>query len=210
MPGITRTANAGILLELDGSNILLDGVCREVSPYLATPDGVKESLTRNLPDLVAVTHRHRDHCDPAFEKAYEMTTGRKVICPENAGAPVTCGNVRLTAVPSRHIGKADCDHISLVIEGSRCVWFMGDASPSQWRNRQDLPRPDVLICPYAYAATESAWRMTQALGAKAVVVLHLPDRAHDSIGLWSAVEQTVGENGRVFIPQMEEFVEFNF
>lgn len=210
MLAITRTANAGVLLELDGTRVLLDGVCREVAPYLATPDSVKQILTLNYPDLVAVTHRHQDHCDPAFEAAYEKASGRRVISPENAQERMTCGNVRLTAVPSRHIGKADCDHISFIIEGTNCVWFMGDASPNQWKNRQDLPKPDVIICPYAYATTESAWRQTSQLGAKAVVLLHLPDRARDSFDLWSAVERTVGEDGRVFIPEMEGFVKIDF
>lgn len=210
MLGITRTANAGVLLELDGTRILLDGVCGEVKPYLPTPDRVKEKLTRNFPDLMAVTHRHTDHCDPAYESAYEKATGRQVICPECAVTSAACGSVRLTAVPSRHIGKADCDHFSYVIQGSRCLWFMGDASPSQWKNRPDLPKPDVVICPYAYAATESAWRITCQLGAQAVVLLHLPDRAQDAIGLWSAVEQTVGDNGGVLIPKMEEFIKIDF
>ena len=55
---ITRTANAGVLLELDGIKMLLDGVCREVTPYPATPDAIKTELSNNYPDLVAVTHCH--------------------------------------------------------------------------------------------------------------------------------------------------------
>lgn len=207
---VTRTANAGVMLELDGMKILLDGVCREVSPYLATPDSVKERLYQCFPDLVAVTHRHEDHCDPAFEQRYESAVHRPVIGPEFSGQQVICGNVTLTAVPSRHIGKSDCSHVSFVIEGTHCVWFMGDASPNQWKNRADLKKPDVLICPYAYAATESAWRMTCSLGAKATVLLHLPEPDKDTYGLWAAVKQTVGEKGNVFIPEMGEFVKITF
>ena len=173
---LTRTANAGVLLELDGTRILLDGVCREVSPYPATPDSIKTELSANYPDLVAVTHCHEDHCDPAFEEDYRLATGRPVIDAAYVGKTVTVGNIRLTAVPSRHIGKADCDHVSFILEGSACIWFLGDAAPSQWKNRYDLPKPDVLICPYAYAATDSAWRMTQSLAPKAVILLHLPSK----------------------------------
>lgn len=203
---LTRTANAGVLLELDGSKILLDGVCREVYPYPATPDSIKNKLRDSYPDLVAVTHCHEDHCDPTFEESYRNATGRPVIDPTYAGKTVTVGNIRVTAVPSRHIGKADCDHISFVIEGSRCVWFLGDAAPSQWKNRNDLPRPDVMLCPYAYAATESAWRITQALSPKAVVLLHLPEKEKDSFGLWQAVEQTVGNDPalQLLIPPIGE------
>lgn len=203
---LTRTANAGVLLELDGTRILLDGVCREVSPYPATPDSIKTELSANYPDLVAVTHCHEDHCDPAFEEDYRLATGRPVIDAAYVGKTVTVGNIRLTAVPSRHIGKADCDHVSFILEGSACIWFLGDAAPSQWKNRNDLPKPDVLICPYAYAATDSAWRMTQSLAPKAVILLHLPEREKDTVGLWRAVEQTVGNTPAVqlFIPEIGE------
>lgn len=203
---LTRTANAGVLLELDGTRILLDGVCREASPYPATPDSIKTELSANYPDLVAVTHCHEDHCDPAFEEDYRLATGRPVIDAAYVGKTVTVGNIRLTAVPSRHIGKADCDHVSFILEGSACIWFLGDAAPSQWKNRNDLPKPDVLICPYAYAATDSAWRMTQSLAPKAVFLLHLPEREKDTVGLWQAVEQTVGNTPAVqlFIPEIGE------
>ena len=41
---IRRTANAGVLLTLDNVSILLDGVCRVYSPYLAPPPAVLEEL----------------------------------------------------------------------------------------------------------------------------------------------------------------------
>ena len=41
---LRRTANAGVLLKLDDVEILLDGVCQEVKPYLATPPAEKEKL----------------------------------------------------------------------------------------------------------------------------------------------------------------------
>ena len=205
---IARTANAGVLLELDGTRILLDGVCREVFPYPATPDSIKTELFANYPDLVAVTHCHEDHCDPAFEAAFQAATGRQVIDPSCAGRTVQCGNIRITAVPSRHIGKADCDHVSFILEGSRRIWFLGDAAPSQWKNRNDLPKPDVLICPFAYATTEVAWRMTQSIAPQTVILLHLPEREKDSYGLWNAVEQTVGTTPvpQLRIPQIGECI----
>ena len=205
---IARTANAGVLLELDGTRILLDGVCREVFPYPATSDSIKTELFANYPDLVAVTHCHEDHCDPAFEAAFQAATGRQVIDPSCAGRTVQCGNIRITAVPSRHIGKADCDHVSFILEGSQCIWFLGDAAPSQWKNRNDLPKPDVLICPFAYATTEVAWRMTQSIAPQTVILLHLPEREKDSYGLWNAVEQTVGTTPvpQLRIPQIGECI----
>lgn len=204
---VWRTANAGVLLELDGVRILLDGVCREVVPYPVTPDRVKTALREHYPDVVAYTHRHPDHYDSAFIAEYEENTGKKAVNPTNVGFAVQFGDIRILPVASRHIGKFDCAHASFIIEGSHCVWFMGDASPSQWKNRVDLPRPDVIIAPFAYAATDAAWKATCALGAKVVVLVHMPDREKDTAGLWTAVEQTVGES--VFIPAMEEFIKLD-
>ena len=70
-----------------------------------------------------------------------------------------------------------------------------------------LPKPDVLVVPYAYCNTPAAWSATKALGAKHIVLLHMPEKSNDSIGLWPAVENTVGECSNLFIPAMNEAVE---
>lgn len=206
---VTRTANAGVLLELDGVRILLDGVCRQVVPYPVTPEHLKNALRENWPDVMAVTHHHPDHYDPVFTAEYEKATDKKAVDPTFVGSAVQWGNVRILPVESRHIGKFDCRHSSFVIQGSHCVWFMGDASPSQWKNRTDLPKPDVLIAPFAYATTEASWKNTCALGAKAIVLVHMPEREQDTAGIWTAVAQTIGSGEGVFIPKMEEFIKID-
>ena len=201
---VTRTANAGVLLELDGSKMLLDGVSREVLSYPATPEAIKIQLSKIGFDLVAVTHCHEDHCDPTFEEEYERKSGKPVF---RTVGTVKTGDVTVTAVATRHIGKEDCDHVSFVIQGSQCLWFTGDASPSQFKG-MNLPKPDVLICPFAFATTESAWRMTQELGVKTVILLHLPEREKDCFGLWQAVEAvTASCNSPIMhIPKMGECI----
>ena len=205
---LKRTANAGVLLELDGVKLLLDGVCGLVEPYLPTPEREKATLLQDPPDCVAFTHGHIDHCDVSFIPAYLEKAAGPVMGPADipyckAGERMV-GNVKITPVESRHIGKTDgAMHQSYVIEGSQCVWFMGDAAPTLWRRREDLPRPDVIIGPYAYA-TGNAWQLCKDLGAKAVVLLHLPERCNDPYGLWDAVAQTVGEDikPRLLIPEI--------
>lgn len=206
---VRRTASSGVLLEMDGVRILLDGVCREVKPYPVTPQSVKAELMDNIPDAVVFTHHHPDHYDPAFAAEYEKLTHNKAVDPTFVGSTVQCGIVRITPVASRHIGKFDCAHASFVLEGSCCVWFMGDASPNQWKNRTDLPKPDVIIAPFAYATTDAAWKTTCTLGAKVTLLVHLPERDKDVSGLWNAVEQTIGESKNVFIPAMEEFIKID-
>ena len=207
---IRRTANAGVLLKLDGVTILMDGVCREVKPYPATPPEVKAELKANMPEVVVFTHAHKDHYDPGFA-AEALRQNGVIFGPADCHGsmePGQIGSIRVTPLVSRHIGAAgkDTQHASFIIEGSACIWFTGDASPSQW-GRLSLPKPDVLIVPYAYCNTPAAWAATKALGAKVIVLLHMPARSEDSIGLWSAVENTVGENSNLFIPAINETVE---
>ena len=208
---LTRTANAGVLLKLDGVTILMDGVCREVKPYPATPPEIKTQLTENIPDIVAFTHAHKDHYDPGFAAKVLQKNG-VILGPADCHGtmePVSAGTVRITPIASRHIGAAGktTPHASFVVEGSKCIWFTGDAAPSQWRDR-DLPKPDILIAPYAYATTPAAWSLTQSLGADTVIALHLPEREKDSIGLWDAVEKTAGQCEGLHIPKMGQVLKF--
>ena len=210
---IRRTANAGVLLKLDGVTILMDGVCREVKPYPVTPPEESEALRHCWPDVVAFTHAHKDHYDPGFAAQYQMQTSGVILGPEDLPGckatlqPQTVGAVTVTPVASRHIGAAGktTSHMSFVVCGSRIVWFLGDSSPMQWKNRTDLPKPDVLIVPYAYCNTTSSWALTKSLGAETIILLHMPEREDDTIGLWPAVE-SVTAGDALWIPQMCESI----
>ncbi len=196
---IQRTANAGVLLKMDGVSILLDGLADRVEGYLPTPADIANCLLDNPPDILAFTHYHPDHCSDALLLPYRKQNLRPIIGPESlyTGA-VRIGNVAVTPVISRHLGRVEpgLQHVSFVIEGSHCVWFTGDAAPLQWMNRTDLPRPDVLIAPYAYANTKAAWELSRTL-AKQVILLHLPDRDNDPYGLWESVETMIAQDNAV-------------
>ena len=208
---LRRTANAGVLLKLDGVSILLDGVCREVSPYPATPPEERSLLTSCFPDIVAFTHAHKDHYDPVYAAQYQKQTNGVVLGPaglvgvRGSMEKLSVGGVTVTPVPSRHIGAAgkDTPHASFIIEGTKTVWFLGDASPSQWKGRRELPAPDVLIVPYAYANTAASWALSKSLGAKEIVLLHMPQQQKDVLGLWEAVQSTVGQE-RLHIPELRQ------
>ena len=207
---LIRTANAGILLKLDGKTILLDGVCREVKPYPATPPELKAELTDAWPDVVAFTHIHKDHYDPAYAAAYAGRTGRVILGPaqlKGSMETVTLDGITVTPVPCRHIGAAgrEVEHCGFVVKGSQCVWFTGDSTPTAWKNK-DLPKPDVLVVPYAYVNTPASWALTQTFGAKKIVLLHMPPCEKDEIGLWQAVEDAVGDMTLLEIPKMEEII----
>ena len=204
---IRRTANAGVLLKLDGVEILLDGVCREVKPYSATPPEEIAQLEAKWPDVVAFTHHHMDHYDPDFAAQYQKQTNGVVLEPKNTN-PVCVDDVTLTPVSSRHLGAAGkfTSHVSFVIEGSRCVWFMGDSAPLQWRKRNDLPKPDVIIAPYAYANTQASWELTKSLGAQYVILIHLPERELDEVNLFNSVKAATNLPKELIIPEIGETI----
>ena len=210
---IQRTGNAGVLLKMDGASILLDGLCDGVAGYLPTPPTIAQKLLADPPDVLAFTHYHADHCSDALLLPYRKQNLRPIYGPESLylGA-VQVGDVKITPVKTRHLGKVEPDlqHISYVIEGSKCVWFTGDAAPLQWRDLTHLPRPDVLIGPYAYGNTKSAWDLSCRL-ADNIILLHLPDRAEDPYGLWSSVESAAicSDKTKLFIPKIGETVFIN-
>ncbi len=207
---IQRTANAGVLLKLDGVSILLDGLCDRVEGYLPTPAAIANRLLTEQPDILAFTHGHSDHCSKALLLPYAQQNLRPILGPESLPMErFTISNVVITPVQSRHLGKAEpgLQHVSYIIQGSSCVWFMGDAAPMQWRNRTDLPRPDLIIAPYAYANTSAAWNFTCSLTDK-VILLHLPEKERDCYGLWQTVAEVTADtpNVQLWIPEIGQSV----
>lgn len=202
---IQRTANAGVLLEMDGIRLLLDGVCMPLDPYEGTPRSIKDELCMQFPDVVMFTHYHDDHYDSEFSNIYKAKTLRSVYGPEFALFG-KMGNVKLKGIPTRHIGRADVSHVSYVIDGEKCIWFMGDATPLDANKLSGESRPDVLIVPYAYVTTKSSWNITKSIGAKHIILVHMPPRHNDPHMLWQAMEETVGKE-TLFIPQIGEVIE---
>lgn len=210
---IQRTANAGVLLKMDGVSILLDGLCEEIVGYLPTPAAIAQNLLCKLPDVLLFTHNHADHCSETLLLPYRRQKLRPIFGPESLyTGPMRVGDVTITPISSRHIGKNEpgLQHVSYIIEGSKCVWFTGDAAPLQWKDRFDLPKADVIIAPYAYCNTTTSVKLTQSLANK-LVLLHLPNRDNDPYQLWLAVEDTIKQctDLDVWIPEIGETVYIN-
>lgn len=204
---IQRICNAGILVKLDGVSILLDGLCEGLSGYLPTPPELRQALLDNPPDLLAFTHSHPDHCSSALLLPYRNEKRRPILGPASlTERKVRVGEATVTAVETRHLGKTEPNlvHHSFVIEGSQCLWFMGDASPMQLKKLSAFPKPDVLVVPYAYANTPAAWEITKSVDPKTVVLLHLPAKNCDPYGLWQQVRETTADDFSLWIPEIWE------
>ena len=209
---IQRTANAGVLLEMDGKRILLDGVCQGVGPYLPTPQSIYTMLQQQPPDALVYTHNHPDHYDGLFTSYYLQNTAGPVIGPADipwvTAQSCTLANIQITSVQTRHIGKTDgCLHHSYVLQGSQCVWFLGDASLLHWQKNADVPRPDVIVAPFGFLLGRG-WEYCRQVGAKTVVVVHMPLRENDPYDLWLQLEQSLANpvGLQVVIPEIGQSV----
>ena len=200
---ILRTANAGVLLALDGVRILLDGICGELPPYLATPEAIKLELFENLPDIAAFTHFHPDHFDKEFAVAFQQKTGKMILSPENSGTK-RVGDVEISTVVTRHIGKTQIEHVSFIIKGSKTVWFMGDASPLTLKNMVEYPKPDVLFAPFAYFNSPSSLKLSKEVGAKEIFVLHLPNEDRDELKTCETVQENIKGEPNIHIINLGE------
>lgn len=202
---IRRTANAGVLLTLDGVSILLDGICAQVPPYLETPQEIKNEICEGLPDIAAFTHFHTDHFDGDFVRLFELETGKRVLSPENRESQ-RMSQVELVAVPTRHIGKTDVEHISFVIKGSKTIWFMGDAGPLMLKKMAGYEKPDVLFAPFAYFNSSSSLELTKSVGAKKIIVLHLPDKNNDEFKICESVQESIKNEQNIHIINLGETI----
>lgn len=200
---ITRTANAGVLLQIDGVSILLDGICGEVPPYLPTPEPIRQELYATLPDAVAFTHTHIDHYDREFALFFQKNAGKEIVSPQNK-REIQVGSVNISSVDSRHIGRNDIAHISVVLTGSRCVWFMGDASPVALKGMDRYPKPDVLFVPFAYLNGKAACEATKSVGAAEIVLLHLPSEERDDYKIWDTVHDFITNEQHIHVLGMGE------
>ena len=184
---------------MDKKRILLDGVCKPLYPYIGTPISVVSSLKNPFPDIVAFTHKHTDHYDEDFAKDYETKTLRHCFVPE-ASCFYKIDSITLSFIKTRHIGKTNIPHTSILILGSKNILFTGDASPSEFKTIiNQLPKVDVLLAPFAYVSTNSAYSVSKSITDGEIFILHLPKEEDDSLGLNKSVLQVCKADEKVHI-----------
>ena len=217
---IQRVSNAGVLLTLDGVLLLLDGVCQGYSLYLTPPPAILQELEHCPPDALAFTHSHPDHFEAGFAARFYDKTRRPVLgtaevaerlpaVPVEQGS-VVIGGVRITPIPSRHLGVEwrNYPHVSYLLEGSRRIFYVGDATPACWKDTVFQLRPDVLIAPYPYVTTRFGWQSVERFAPKAVVVVHMPAVDNDPDGIWSMVQRGMAAHRDIpmYVPDLGEKV----
>ena len=201
MAAFTRTSSCGGLLDLDGVRILLDAYSQPVNGYVGTPADVAAWVVHFPISVACFSHAHPDHFSADFARRLKNTIllGPEEVAdelPDRMVLPdeIQVRRVRVEPIPCRHQGIAGSEesHLSFVVTGSQCVWYMGDAAPSQWlKPVEELPHPDVLIAPFPYATTWAAWHVVEHIAPRLLILTHLPYRNRDPEELWPAVQALV-------------------
>lgn len=93
---ITLVANAGLLLEYNGTTLLLDGIFHKKGhPFSAPPPSVWQQMKEGHPpfdkvDFLLFTHLHPDHCSPEMTLEYlRCRTVKGLFLPEDEAVTVS-------------------------------------------------------------------------------------------------------------------------
>lgn len=161
---LSYVGHATVLIELDGVRVLTDPVLRSRIGPLRREAPVPAGGSPGAPDLVLVSHLHRDHADlPSLRRLGRSTP---LVCPAGTGrffrkhgftaveelAPgrsVEVGSLVVTAVEADHDGgRVPPRHgpaVGYLIAGTRRVYFAGDTD--LFDGMSDLGEPDVALLP---------------------------------------------------------------
>lgn len=164
MATLSYTGHATVLIEIDGTRIITDPVLRTRIGPLRREALISRGRSPGAPDLVLVSHLHRDHADLPSLRRLGRTT--RMVCPEGtgrffarhgftaveemvAGRSIRVGDLVVSAVEAIHDGgRMPPPHgpaIGYLIAGTRRVYFAGDTD--LFDGMTGLGEPDVALLP---------------------------------------------------------------
>ena len=163
-PALSYVGHATVLIELDGVRVLTDPILRTRVGPLRREALVPSGRSSGAPDLVLVSHLHRDHADlPSLRRLGKAT---RLVCPEGTGrffarhgftaveelAPgrsIEVGAIVVSAVEAIHDGgRRPPRHgpaVGYLIAGTQRVYFAGDTD--LFDGMSELGEPDVALLP---------------------------------------------------------------
>jgi L-ascorbate metabolism protein UlaG (beta-lactamase superfamily) len=187
---LSYVGHATVLIELDGVRILTDPVLRSRIGPLRREALVPQGGSGGAPELVLVSHLHRDHVDlPSLRRLGRST---RLVCPAGtgrffakhgftgveelaAGRSIEVGDVVVTAVEAVHDGgRAPLHHgpaVGYLIAGTRRVYFAGDTD--LFDGMSDLGEPDVALLPiWGWGPSLGAGHIDPRRAARAAAMIH--------------------------------------
>jgi L-ascorbate metabolism protein UlaG (beta-lactamase superfamily) len=140
---ITWIGHSTVLIELDGLRLLTDPVLRPRVTHLRRVAPVNWEAVRDV-DVVAVSHAHYDHLDPASLRrlgrsiplivprgAGRMVKGFENVVELEEGEETRVGGLAIRATHAEHSGHRDflgspAAAVGFLVSGSSCLYFPGD------------------------------------------------------------------------------------
>lgn len=186
---LSYVGHATVLIELDGVRLLTDPVLRSRIGPLRREALVPSGGSPGAPDLVLVSHLHRDHADlPSLRR---LGRSIRLVCPEGTGrffakhgftaveelAPgrsIEVGDVVVSAVEAIHDGgRMPPRHgpaVGYLLAGTRCVYFAGDTD--LFDGMSELGGPDVALLPiWGWGPSLGAGHMDPRRAARAAALI---------------------------------------
>jgi L-ascorbate metabolism protein UlaG (beta-lactamase superfamily) len=161
---LSYVGHATVLIELDGARVLTDPVLRSRVGPLRREAPTPSGRSPGPPDLVLVSHLHRDHADlPSLRRLGRST---RLACPRGTGGffashgftaveelgpgdSTQVGDIVVSAVEASHDGgRFPPRHgpaVGYLIAGTRRVYFAGDTD--LFDGMSELGEPDVALLP---------------------------------------------------------------
>jgi L-ascorbate metabolism protein UlaG (beta-lactamase superfamily) len=186
---LSYVGHATVLIELDGVRVLTDPVLRSRIGPLRREALVPTGGSPDAPDLVLVSHLHRDHADlPSLRRLGRST---RLVCPAGTGrffarqgftaveelAPggsIEVGSLVVTAVEAVHDGgRVPPRHgpaVGYLIAGTRRVYFAGDTD--LFDGMGELGEPDVALLPiWGWGPSLGSGHMDPRAAARAAAMI---------------------------------------
>lgn len=166
MDRLTYIGHATTLLRLDHTSILTDPMLRGWLGPLRRQGPRPSPELAKLPDVVLISHLHRDHLDlpslrrlpastplvvPRGATRWAAKSGAEQIHEIGRGETISVGEIKVTAVPAVHDGHRDrrgmqIEPLGYVIGGGvRTVYFAGDTD--LFPEMSDLGPLDLALLP---------------------------------------------------------------
>ncbi len=186
---LSYVGHATVLIELDGVRVLTDPVLRSRIGPLRREALIPQGGSEGAPDLVLVSHLHRDHADlPSLRRLGRST---RLVCPAGTGrffanhgftaveelAPggsVEVGSLVVTAVEAVHDGgrmpPLHGPAVGYLVGGTRRVYFAGDTD--LFDGMGELGEPDVALLPiWGWGPSLGPGHMDPARAARAAAMI---------------------------------------
>ncbi len=171
---IRYVANAGMLVTVDGHDVLIDAPIREgIAPHPTSSTDERRRLESARPpydrvEAILITHWHEDHFSAGAITAHLATNQRATVI----SSPEVINRIRDVAplVPASRF------RAHLPAPGQSELACVGaDPVADTFALLATMPRVDLALLPYWYVLTDNSRRMVStAIAPGRIIAMHLP------------------------------------